>query len=109
MRLAAFVVVFAFGALVSAAWTDDLTICPMVRETDAYHVDITAWPPFALKCTVEHRDGTTTTATHVPWWEWLCVALCALGVASFRLSAPRALASVGLVLLGLGGWFLGAP
>jgi len=45
----------------------------------------------------------------VPWWEWLCVALCALGVAGFRVSAPRALASIGLVLLGVGGWFLGAP
>jgi hypothetical protein len=107
--VAVFVVVFAIGAVVSAAATDEMTVCPPIQEGDAFHVRITLWPPAALKCTIEHREGGVTTDTTLPWWEWICVAACALGVAIFRLSVPRALASVGLVLIGLAGWFLGGP
>jgi hypothetical protein len=55
--LAVFVVVFAIGAVLSAAATDEATVCPPTREGDAFHVDITLWPPAALECTVEHRYG----------------------------------------------------
>jgi hypothetical protein len=64
---------------------------------------ITAWPPAALKCTVEHADGTTTVGTYVPWREWIAVAIAALGVAVF--TRRRALLSLALVVAGVVLWF----
>jgi hypothetical protein len=103
VRIAVFVAVFVLGALLTAFWIDDLSVCPALEEPDAFHVSITAWPPAALKCTVEHADGTTTVGTYVPWREWIAVAIAALGVAVF--TRRRALLSLALVVAGVVLWF----
>jgi hypothetical protein len=103
MRLAAFVVVLAIGIVVTAFLIDELTVCPTLNEGDAFHVDVKAWPPGALRCTVEHPDGGTTVGTYVPWKQWIAVAIAALGIAMF--SPRRALVTLVLVVLGAGLWF----
>jgi hypothetical protein len=71
------VVVFVFGALLSDFWIDENTVCP------------------ALECEGE---------TYVPWWEWMCVAIVALGVAIFSLRR----APLSILLIAGGGllWFM---
>jgi hypothetical protein len=95
VRLLVFVVVFLFGALVSAFWTDENTVCPVLEEGASFQVRITAWPPLALEC-----EGTT----YVPWWEWMCVAIVAFGVA--MLSLRRAPLSILLIAGGGLLWFM---
>ena len=98
MRLVVFVVAFVFGALVSAFWIDGTTVCPLLEEGQSFQVKITAWPPLALEC-----EG----KTYVPWWEWMCVAIAAAGVAIFSLR--RAALSLVLVVGGGLAWFAGPP
>ena len=98
MRIVVFVVVFVFGALVSALWIDENTVCPVLQEGDSFQVRITAWPPLALGCEGE---------TYIPWWEWLCVAIAAFGVAIFSLR--RAALSLVLIVGGGLAWFAGPP
>ena len=100
MRLLVFVLVFVLGALVSAFLIDDFTVCPVLQEGESYQVRITVWPPLALTCEGE---------TYVPWWQWLCVAISAAGVALFSFSPARAYLSLLLVVGGVLGWFDGAP
>ena len=100
MRLGVFIVAFVLGALLSASWIDDITICPVLQEGQSFQIRITAWPPLALECEGE---------TYIPWWEWLCVAISALGVALFSFSLPRMALSFVLFVGGVLGWFAGSP
>ena len=95
MRLIVFVVVFVCGALLSDFWIDENTVCPVLEEGDSFQVRITAWPPLALEC-----EG----KTYIPWWEWMCVAIAALGVAIFSLR--RAPLSILLIVAGGLLWFM---
>jgi len=95
VRLIVFVVVFVFGALVSAFWIDENSVCPVLEEGASFQVRITAWPPVALEC-----EG----KTYIPWWEWMCVAIVALGVAIFSLR--RAPLSILLIAGGALLWFM---
>ena len=87
--------VFVCGALLSAFWIDENTVCPVLHEGDSFPVRITAWPPLALECEGE---------TYIPWWEWLCAAIVALGVATFSLR--RAPVSILLIVAGGLLWFI---
>jgi hypothetical protein len=98
VRVLVFVVAFVAGALLSDVWIDENTVCPPLQEGDSFQVRITAWPPLALECEGE---------TYIPWWEWLCVAIAALGVAIFSLR--RALLSLVLIVGGGLAWFAGPP
>ena len=100
MRLVVFIAAFVLGALLSAAWIDDNTVCPVLQEGQSFQVRITAWPPLALECEGE---------TYIPWWEWLCVAVSALGVALFSFSLSRIALSFVLFVGGVLGWFAGSP
>jgi hypothetical protein len=100
MRIFVFIVAFVLGALLSVWWIDENTVCPTLQEGQSFQVRVTAWPPLALEC--EGR-------TYVPWWEWLCVAISALGVALFSFSLSRITLSFVLFVGGVLGWFAGSP
>jgi hypothetical protein len=100
MRVVVFIVAFVLGALLSAWWIDENTVCPVLQEGQSFQVRVTAWPPLALEC-----EG----KTYVPWWEWLCVAIAAAGVALFSFTPPRAALSIVLFVGGGLAWFAGPP